>query len=274
MRYFDRICSIDVSPDIRVENLRIKFDIKKSVFSNQNYCRVDITNLSQPTRNKITSDPSSLVKVRAGYVQNGGLVNIGQGNISNVIHLLQNPDIVTTIYSKDGFNAISDNNISLSFKDGTTLNSVIDSIAKNLKLPVKYAEYNKAAIFKNGYSYLGSIPNALDQLGDQFDFNWSIQNDQLMIIPRGGSNKMNSVRLSAETGLIESPELIIKTKNLDLMNKNEYRVTALLQPQLEAGDLIDIQSKVLTGTFIVKELIHIGDTRGNEWFTKIIVTNS
>jgi hypothetical protein len=274
MRYFNRICIVDVSPDIRIENLRIKFDIKKSIFSNQNYCRVDITNLSQTTRNKITSDPSSLVRVKAGYVENGGAISIGQGNISNIIHTLQTPDIISTIYSKDGFNSIIDNNISLSFKDNTSLNSVIDAIAKELKLPIKYADYDKSAKFKNGYSYIGSIPNSLDQLGEQFGFKWSIQNDQLMIIKNGNSNKNKSVSLSAETGLIDSPELIIKTKNLDLLNKNEYKVTSLLQPQLEAGDLIDIKSKVLTGTFIVKELNHLGDTRGNEWFTKIIVTNS
>jgi hypothetical protein len=274
MKYFDRICIVEVSPDMRIQDLRIKFDVKKSIFSNLNYCRVDISNLSQTTRNKITSDPSSLVRVKAGYVQNGGAINIGQGNISNVIHSLQNPDIISTIYSKDGFNSIIDNNISLSFKANTSLKSVIDAIAKDLKLPIKYAEYNQNATFKNGYSYLGSIPDALDQLGEQFRFKWSIQNGELMIIQNGGSNKNKSISLSANTGLIESPELIIKTKNLDLLNKNEYKITALLQPQLEAGDLIEVKSKVLNGTFIVKELNHLGDTRGNEWYTKIIVTNS
>lgn len=274
MKYFDRVCSVNVSPDIKVEDLKIRFDIKKSILSNQNYCRVDITNLAQTTRNRITSDPNSLVRIKAGYAQNGGLVSIGQGNISNVIHTFQHPDIVTTIYSKDGFNSIIDNNISLSFKDNTSLKSVIDAIAKDLKLPIKFTDYDQGATFKNGYSYIGSIPNALDQLGEQFKFKWSIQNDQLMIIRNDGSNKNKSVFLSAETGLVESPELIIKTKNLPLTNRNDYKVTALLQPQLEAGDLIDIKSKVVSGTFVVKELNHLGDTRGNEWFTKIIVTNS
>jgi hypothetical protein len=274
MKYFDRTCIVEVSPDIRIDSLRLKFDIKKSIFSNQNYCRVDITNLSQITRNKITSNQTSLVRVKAGYVQNGGAVNIGQGNISNVIHSLHNPDIVTTIYSKDGFNSIIDNNISLSFGANTTLKSVIDTISKELGLPIKYVDYEQNATFKNGYSHLGSIPAALDQLGEQFKFRWSIQNDQLLIIRNDKSNGNKSVSLSAETGLIESPELVIKTKTLDLLNKNEFKVTALLQPQLEAGDLIDIKSKVLNGTFIVQELNHLGDTRGSEWFTKMIVINS
>ncbi len=274
MKYFDRVCQIDISPDIRVENHKIKFEIKKSVLSNINSCRVDIYNLSQTTRNKITSDSSSLVRVEAGYVENGGLFAIGQGNISNIIHTIKNPDIVTTIYSKDGFNAISNNRIRLSFVGKTQLSSVINAIIDKLGLPVKFSDYNKSQQFKNGFSYVGSIPEVLDQLGDQFKFKWSIQNGQLQILNGDGSTNSQNVFLSAKTGLVESPELIIKTKNLDITNKNEYKVVSLLQPQLEAGDLVQIESIVLNGIFIVKELIHTGDTRGNEWYTKMIVTNN
>ena len=69
MKYFDRISAIDVSPDIRVRDLRIKFEVKKNVTSNINSARVGIYNLSQNTRNRITSDSSSLVRILAGYSQ-------------------------------------------------------------------------------------------------------------------------------------------------------------------------------------------------------------
>lgn len=273
MNYFNRVCQVDVSPDIQVENHKIKFEIKKSILSNTNSCRVDIYNLSQLTRNRITSDQSSLVRVSAGYVENGGLLGIGEGNISNIIHTVKSPDIITTIYSKDGFNAITNNNLSLSFIGRTTLSSVIDAIIVKLGLPLGFTDYNKSAEFKNGYSYIGSIPNALDQLGSQFNFKWSIQNGQLQILNGDGSTNTQSIFLSSSTGLIESPELVIKTKNLDKLNKNEYKITSLLQPQLEAGDLVQVESITLNGVFIVKELTHTGDTRGNEWYTKMIVAS-
>ena len=273
MNYFERVCQVDISPDIRVENHKIKFEIKKSVLSNTNSCRVDIYNLSQITRNKITSDPSSLVRVSAGYVENGGLLNIGQGNISNILHTSKGPDIITTIYSKDGFNAITNNNLSLSFIGKTQLSSVINAIITKLGLPVKFADYNKSGEFKNGYSYVGSIPETLDQLGSQFDFRWSIQNGQLQILNGNNSTSEQNVFLSAGTGLVESPELIIKTKNLDKLNKNEYNVVSLLQPQLEVGDLVQIESNSLNGAFVIRELIHTGDTRGNEWYSKLVVAS-
>jgi hypothetical protein len=273
MNYYERVCQIDISPDIRVENHKIKFEIKKSILSNTNSCRVDIYNLSQTTRNKITSDPSSLVRVSAGYAENGGLLNIGQGNVSNIIHTIKNPDIITTIYSKDGFNSVTNNNISLSFIGKTQLSLVMNAIIDKLKLPVGFTDYNRAGEFKNGYSYVGSIPDALDQLGSQFKFKWSIQNGQLQILNDQGSTNVQNIFLSNRTGLVESPELIIKTKKLNELNTNEYKIVALLQPQLEAGDLVQVESIALNGVFTIKELIHTGDTRGNEWYSKMVVAS-
>lgn len=273
MKYFDRVCAVDISPDIRVEKLRIRFEIKKSIIANTNYCRVDIYNLSQTTRNRITTDSTSLVRVLAGYSNNTGLIEIGQGNISNVVHSYKSPDIVTTILSKDGFNSTISNRISLSFIDKTPLSSIIDSITKKLNLPVKFANYNKSIQIKNGFSYVGAITDVLDQLGRQYNFRWSIQDGQLLILNGEQGTGNQSVFLSADTGLIESPELVIKTKKLQELKKNEYKVTALMQPQLQAGDLIQIESKTLNGIFIVNELIHIGDMNANEWYTNLIVVN-
>jgi hypothetical protein len=273
MKYFNRVCVVDISPNIRVEKLRIKFEIKKTIIANTNYCRVDIYNLSQTTRNRITSDSTSLVRVLAGYSNYNGLIEIGQGNISNVIHSYKSPDVITTILSKDGFNSIINNRISLSFIDKTPLSSIINTIISKLNIPVKYVNYNKSIQIKNGFSYVGAITDVLDQLGRQYSFKWSIQDGQLLILNGEQGTGNQNVFLSAKTGLIESPELIIKTKKLQELKKNEYKVTCLMQPQLQVGDFIQIESKTLNGTFIVNELLHIGDTEGNEWYTKLIVVN-
>lgn len=274
MKYFDRISAIDVSPDIRVRDLRIKFEVKKNVTSNMNSARVDIYNLSQNTRNRITSDSSSLVRILAGYSQNTGLIEIGQGNISNVVHTVKSPDIITTIYSKDGFNAISNNPISLSFIDGSPLSAIIDTIIAKLGVPVRYADYNKNVRIKNGLSYVGSIPEILDILGREYKFRWSIQNGLLQILNGLSGTGNQSVFLSPSTGLIESPELVIKTKGLSQLNSNEYRIVSLLQPQLEVGDLVEVDSKLLSGIFIINDLVHVGDTHGPEWYSKMIVVRN
>lgn len=271
MKYFNRVCTIDISPDIRVTDLKIQFEIKKSITADKNYCRVNIYNLSENTRNRITSDINSLVRVQAGYLENTGLVEIGQGNISNVIHSIKSPDIITTIYSKDGFKATNRKNISLSFVEKTPLDAVIKAIIGKLELPVRFVDYDKSAILKGGFSHVGSIPDALNQLALQFNFTWSIQNGQVLITGLNKSTGKQSVFLSASTGLINNPEKIIKTKDLALTNKYEYKVVSLLQPQLEISDLIQIESKTLNGVFMINEFEHKGDTRGNDWYSILTV---
>ena len=273
MKYFDRVCRITVSPDISVENYRITFEVKKSILSNINSCKVNIYNLTQTVRNRITSDSYSLIRVEAGYRQNTGLVLIGEGNISNVTHSFALPEVITTIYSKDGFKSITNNPISLSFIGKTKLNSVISAIIAKLNIPIRYVDYNRDMEFKNGFSYVGSIPNVLDKLGLQFGFIWSIQNGQLLILNGDKPTGNNDVFLSYETGLIETPELIIKNKDVSKINKSEYKVTSLLQPQMEVGDLVKIASKTINGNFLVNELTHVGDNMGNNWLTTMVVVN-
>lgn len=272
MLYFDRVCAVEVSPDIRVEDLRIKFEIKKNIEPNLNSCKVEIYNLATEIRNRISSDADSIVRVLAGYKLNEGLINIGTGNISNVLHNVKNPNVITTIYVKDGFNSLLNNNISLSFIDKTPLSDIIEAVIKKLGIPVKYTEFDASISLNNGLTYFGSISRILNQLSVQFKFTWSIQNGELLIIDNASGTGLNSVFLSEKTGLIENPDLIIKNKQLAELDQNDYLVVALLQPQIEVGDSVVIESEVLVGNFTVKDLTHLGDTRGNEWYTKMVVT--
>lgn len=271
MRYYDRECAIEVSPDIRISGLKIKFEILKSIESDKNSCRVDIYNLSEATRTRITSDNNSLIRVQAGYKENTGLVEIGQGTISNIIHNIKQPDVISTIYAKDGFSSVRNNLVSLSFDENTRLDTIIQNITELLGLPVGFTDYDGSALLKGGFSYLGPLTDAIEQLSTQFVFNWSIQNGRFQVVNKnvGGSN--SAVVLSASTGLIQDPEEIIETKDLALETKNQYKVVSLLQPQMQVGDKVRIDSRTLDGFYIVQELTHIGDTRGNDWSTTMRV---
>lgn len=273
MLYFDRVCAVEVSPDIKVEDLRIKFEVKKNIQPNLNSCKIEIYNLSTEVRNRISSDADSIVRILAGYKFNEGLINIGVGNVSNVLHNVKNPNVITTIFVKDGFNSLLNNNISLSFIDKTPLNDVIDYIITQLAIPVKYTEFDASVLLNKGITFFGSISRILNLLSTQFNFTWSIQNGELLIFNSAAGTGLNSVLLSEKTGLIENPNLIIKSKQLAELNQTDYLVVALLQPQMEVGDSVVIDSDVLKGIFTVTSLTHLGDTRGNEWYTKMIVTN-
>jgi hypothetical protein len=273
MRYFDRVCKVDISPDISFSDLKIRFEIRKDIEPNKNTSKVDIYNLLETTRNRIPTDKNGLVRIQAGYSNNGGLVEIGVGNISSVRHYNVRPDIVTTILCKDGFNATRGNLISLSFKENTPLYSIIDRITSELNLPVRFADYDRNTKLKGGFSFIGALNDCMDILSQRFKFTWSIQDNQLQIIKQDNSTGRQIVLLSVTSGLLSEPEEVIIERQLAQGN-DLYEVTSLLQPQIQVGDLIAIDSKALQGNYIVKRLVHTGDTRGTEWYTKMQVTQN
>lgn len=271
MRNFDRIYAVEISPDIRIDGLRVKFNIKKDVKPDNNYCRLEIYNLSPDTRRKVTNESDALVRIQAGYRENVGLVEICQGNISAVSHAVSRPDVITTIHCKDGFAATRTNLISVSYGDGTPLYTIIENLTEELGLPVRFTAYDRNAILQSGFSYLGSIRDCLDLLSTQFDFQWSIQDGQLLILEMDGNTNRQAVLLSPDTGLIAEPEEVVSERDLDEPARGEYDVLSLLQPQLNIGDIVVIQSGALNGNFVVNEINHIGDNRGAEWVSKIRV---
>lgn len=271
MKYFDRVCSIDVSPDIKITDLRVKFDVRKDIESNKNYAKISIFNLGENTRNRISSENLALVLLKAGYLNNVGLVAVGEGNVTDVIHEFKAPEIITNLYCKDGFKSIKNQNVTLSFSDKTPLSSVINTIVAKMGVGVRYANYDKSATFKTGYSYVGSVSNALDDLAAQFDFTWSIQNGELQILAKNTSTGIQSVHLSESTGLIETPTRRVKLADDTTVR---HQLSCLLQPQLEVGDLLSVESKTLNGVFKIEQLQHAGDTHDSAWTTKIIVTNA
>lgn len=273
---FNRIYSITISPNLLIENLKenlkIKFEIKKSLQLKSNFSRVDIYNLSEKERNAISSEQYAFFEMQCGYSEDVGLIKIAQGNVSDVTHYVSAPDVITTIYSKDGFKAIKNNYIQLSFTENTSTKTIIDTIIQKIGLPLRFSNLKPQNI-KNGYSFIGTVSDALQDLAMQYDFEWSIQNGQIQILTKNSSTTLKAFLLSAETGLIGNPNRTIKNKDFEKKEKGEYSVFCLLNPQLEVGDLISIDSNSLKGTFLIKELTHIGDNMGNEWYTKLIVVD-
>ena len=85
------------------------------------------------------------------------------------------------------------------------------------------------------------------------------------------------------SGLIGSPERIIKgVKRIDKSKKRKvkktkadkkagWRVKCLLQPTLNPGDLIYLESIPVTGWFKIESLKHTGNYDGPDWYSELEV---
>lgn len=280
--YFDRVCKVIVEgpQGITIEGAKIQFEIVKSKNAKENTAKVEIYNLAPNTR-KIITEQDGLVRIFAGYSQDKGLIEIGQGDISKVRHNRDKTEVVTEIYTAEGIKKIRDNPISISFssKSKIKLTNVIDTLKTktNNQFAFRLINVDESKTIDNGYSDIGSLDQILNNLGLQYEFSWSIQNGVIAI--KGGKKPTGNeiMLLTASSGLILHPESVkrvsrrLEKSSITKQTKQVNSVQALLQPHLQINDIIAIESQDLKGKYEIQKITHRGDTRGNDWYSDMEV---
>jgi hypothetical protein len=275
--YFNRVCKVVIENEskLEIEDCKIRFEIIKSCNPQENNGRIEIYNLSLATRKQIAAS-NSLVKLFAGYADNKGLIEVGQGDISSVRNNRSKTEIVTQIYIHEGQEKIKTNSVSLGFKGNVHLAEILNDFSSKTGLIFKSIAIDQSASVQNGYSAIGSPDTVLDELALIFKFTWSVQNGIILI---RGNEKLNAseiLLLSPSTGLILNPETVNKisrklAKSPAPLPRNIYNVQAFLQPQLQVHDVIALESSELQGRYQILKISHTGDTRGNDWYSDMEV---
>lgn len=292
-KQFDRVyrllVGVEGSDGIVIEGkpkenaLNITFDIDKDLTKQTNKCRLQVFNLSDKTA-KIFERDDSICILEAGYSEDIGLRRIFVGAVLKSWTSLKGANMVTELELSDGQIAIRDCVVSLSYAASVSGRKVIEDVAAAMGLVVQFAEDLSYCSYANGFSYIGPGRTCLEKVCAASGLSWSIQNNVLQIIEDGGSTKVIAIKLNADSGLIGSPERIIKAakkikktsskkskKNKGKEKKAGWRVCSLLQPTLNPGDLIYLESKPVTGWFKIESLKHTGEYRGKKWHTNMEV---
>lgn len=276
MTFYKRVAAVDVelksSEILRIKDLRISFEIKKTNKSNANTAKIEITNLSQNTRSKLR-EFDALCRLSAGYEDEGGATLLFVGYSQHILNKRQPPDIVTQIEAQDGIRNLREGRVNISYAAGTSAQSIVNRLTQELNYPVRQ-NVNVVGNFSGGYIFNGRAKDAMDEVLSRFDFQWGIVNNEIQIFPRGSSIDDVAVLLSPQTGLVNAPERCNhKNGQLEKAEKDEpeWKLTSLLNPRLNPGGLVDVRSKDITGVFKIDTVRHYGDTRGNEWYSEIEV---
>ncbi len=257
-----------------ITGLRIVFEITKDLQGYPNLASISIYNLSQETQSKI-QDEFELVTLKAGYQDN--LKTIFQGDIRNVTKARRGVDTITTVFAGDGNKDYSDAFFNKSFTDGAKVtdivNEVIGEFTEVTKGVVEGLSSTAEKLF--GANYSGSSADILDQLGEENNFDWSIQNNKVDIISRDSFVDSQTV-ISSQTGMIDSPtitEIGIDVKTLLNPSVIPGRLVKVesVAPNFELGNLNfrDINKTLGEGVYKVIKIIHNGDTHSNNWNSTI-----
>lgn len=245
--------------------LRISFQVSKSISSSANTARITIYNLNADHRNAIGKEWDDIM-LEVGYTPPEGGDNIGiifQGQMRDVEHHRDGPDILTILQCGDGDRAFRHSTISKTFPKGTEVGEVVDELQKQFEKEnisrgeIKLPENTKP--FKRPYSMCGSCTREMDRLGRSNGFYWSIQNGALEAIPADGFIG-GVVQLSPQTGLIDTPTI----------TDNGVKFSALLNPEIRPNRRVKIISEVLEmnaqdSMYRVSSVDYSGDNQENDF---------
>ena len=266
-----------------VPPLRIKFDVSKDTSETPNQIKISIWNLSPQTREAIV-EPDNVAALYAGYGQENGALLLAYGTVLEGASSFSGSDIITELEVLDGFAQIRDTVVSLGCGPGVRARLIVEDIAKQMGLQLVMAEDVPDRVWQNGFSYYGAARVALHKVVQGTGLEYSIQNGELQVLARCGTTPRKGVVLAADSGLVGVPERVrqsareksaskdgtAKPVGSERQQADGWRVTSLLLPSLNPGDLLKLESRLVVDWFRVESLRHTGDWAGSgHWQTAI-----
>lgn len=254
---------------MNLHEMKIEFNVSKGLESSQNTASISIWNLKEAHRNAVGKELDDVV-LEAGYLPPEGGGNVGiifSGQMRDVEHKRDGPDIITTISCGDGDKAFRRATISKTFPAGTKVETVVEEIFKQMEAEgLKRGEWkfpDDMPPFKRPYSMCGSCAREMDRLGRSRGFYWSSQNGVMEIVPGDGTIG-GVVLISPQSGMVDTPTI----------TDNGVKVSALLNPEIRPGRRVRIESDVLEmnaegGVYRVSQCTFRGSNRDGDFIVEI-----
>lgn len=289
---------------ISIKDLRFEFNITKTSTKTANSCTLKIYN-AKPENITLLETVNNIVIIRAGYKQNGGAAPIFTGTAFRSLTIQDGDDIVTELELRDGAIPLRDAKISVSWPPNTAARTVLYGVAGNFGFPLKV---NDADIpdrqYVGGFAHTGRAREAMDKVCNFIGMEWSIQDNEIQVIKKGGTTGGVAVVLSKDTGMIGHPRREAKTmtekaaakdgvkygqkgivrtvidiedptaklKEKTMLEVQGYRVKSLLNHMIYPGSYVQLSSRGVKDEFFrVEEARYTGDTHVGEWVVEALL---
>lgn len=259
-----------------VEDLRIRFELNKTLLGYPARGKLEIYNLSESNIARI-SQRLTKVRVEAGYVDLFG--EIFNSNIMNYYKSRFTTDSVFTMILAGEAAAWENSTFSRTYEAGVMPATILRDLAGSFEDIIvgsllESAEWEAKLA---SVTHVGAVKSVLNKLAVDYNFDWSLHNGQLDIIPRGRvlEDKPTYI-ITPETGLIGSPTLTELGAdfrillNPDIMLGRQCQMSTEYVELGQAGLEFRKVRNTADGFYKVMDLRYIGDSHGNEWYCDII----
>lgn len=274
MPRFDRRCIVSIGPPGQTgieldERFRIAFRIVKTLTTDTNVTDCQIWGLGSSLRQQIL-ELEQILQIEAGYVSGTEVLSLA--DITRTRVRREPPEIITDIECLDGNNELRQRKVALSFAPGASVQRVLDRLAQELALGERATGVQVGGVYQQGVTLSTTIRDALDRVTRKAGVTWSIQDRELQILDKELASQGQGVLLTPATGLLTSPEELEDPEAEDQrLSGFGYRVRSLLNPKIRPGESLVIESADVQGQYRIDRVEHVGDTRGNDWYSEAYV---
>lgn len=241
--------------------LHISFSVEKADTDSANTAKVSIWNLNKAHIAELNKD-DCVVVLRAGYGTVMPLIFTGVVTFAKT--KADGSDEVTEVELVDNRVELRDTYVSVSYSGNVNCKTLIEDTAAQMGVTVSFSYNAKFADIPNGYSYVGPARNVLTKACDTSGLVWSINNGVLQIKKPGDTMSREVYELSAQTGLIGTPERV-QISGDDGSYSYGWDVEYLMNAAINIDDYVYLNSKYVRGYFRVYSVVIEGDNMEGSW---------
>lgn len=268
---------------IDLSNLRFKFQVRRGDIQTPNSVDIRVYNVSDQTLNQVQKEFKRVV-LQAGYDGNFGV--IFQGNVKQLRKGRESAvDSYLDLTAADGDSAYHFAVVNRSLSAGSTpldqFKASLTAMAGHGVVGASTAELHERTL-PRGKTMFGMARDFMRSLAGSTQTDWSIQDEQLTLIPASAYLPGEAAVLTAATGMVGFPE----------QTQDGIKVRCLLNPNLKIGTRVKIDNQSILrfkfglslgafknnmfvpsvqndGFYRIIFAEHAGDTRGQEWYTSL-----
>lgn len=260
-----------------VSDLRCTFKIVKTFSTEPNYSEISIYNLNANTENALIQEGNRII-LEAGYAGDQyGLIFDGD-IIQPIRDKEEGVTYKLTLVSVDGDRFLNTGLVNFSLAKGQTARNTVTECAARAESPVQIGSVSSsigAVQLPRGKVIFGLARDVLRQVAQSENATFYVNDGQVNIVRVTDLPEGEIIDLSPASGLVGVPA------------QGEYGVTAkcLLNPRININTLVHIDNSLVRarqqqigqpvrnldndGIYRVIKVTHVGDTRGDEWYTEI-----
>lgn len=275
-RQYKRAYSLTIIPadgtTRTITDLRVNFEITKSVLSFPNLCRLNIYNPNAETLAALQEKFTKIV-INAGY--EGDVRLLFRGEVRNAFQPKGGVDRIVTVYAGDGEKDWQNATFNKTFTENVTISSAIAEVLKSFTDLVvgPTSGFPTSADKLRGQTLSGSSKDILDGFADEYGFDWSIQDGEIIINPVNSPLDVDeAVLVSAATGMIGSPTItevgadVVTLLNPRMLPNKAFKIESVTA-EIQLGNLFfrNIKNTNAEGTYKIQEVTFRGDSREGPW---------